>query len=67
VGRNARYAWDVELLDEFPSVVRQEGGEGAIDRLPNDRVKELARLTSEQISTAAIKTGGNRQNGLRTG
>jgi hypothetical protein len=47
--------WDVSLLDQFPSVLQQDGGERAINRLPTAMTESLARLTPEQISVAATK------------
>jgi len=47
--------WDVSLLDQFPSVLQQDDGERAINRLPTAMTESLARLTSEQISVAATK------------
>ena len=47
--------WDVNLLDQFPSVLQQDDGERAINRLPTVMTESLARLTPEQISVAATK------------
>jgi hypothetical protein len=47
--------WDVSSLDEFPTVLVQDGGERSISRLPSAMAVELARLTPEQISIAATK------------
>src|ERR1051326_2645985 len=47
--------WDVNSLDEFHSVLVRDGGERCIKRLPASMMDELARLTPEQISTAASK------------
>jgi hypothetical protein len=47
--------WDVSLLDQFPSVLQQDDGERAINRLPTAMTESLARLTPEQISAAATK------------
>jgi hypothetical protein len=42
-------------LDEFPTVLVQDGGARSISRLPSTMAAELARLTPEQISIAATK------------
>lgn len=47
--------WDVNSLDEFHTVLVQDGGERTIKRLPASMAIELARLTPDQISTAATK------------
>jgi hypothetical protein len=47
--------WDVNSLDEFHTVLVQDGGERIIKRLPKPMTIELARLTPEQISVAATK------------
>ena len=47
--------WDVSSLDEFHTVLVQDGGERTIKRLPKPMAVELAGLTPEQISIAATK------------
>jgi len=47
--------WDVDSLDDFHSVLVKDGGERTIKRLPTSMTDELARLTPEQISSAATK------------
>ncbi len=47
--------WDVNSLDEFHTVLVQDGSERIIKRLPKSMTVELARLTLEQISVAATK------------
>jgi hypothetical protein len=47
--------WDVDLLDEFHTVLVEGGGERVIKRLPTPMTVELARLTPEQTSEAAAK------------
>jgi hypothetical protein len=47
--------WDVNSLDEFHTVLVQDGGERTIKRLPHAMAVELTRLTPEQISIAATK------------
>jgi hypothetical protein len=47
--------WNVDSLDEFHTVLIEDGGEGTIKRLPRDMTVGLARLTPEQISIAATK------------
>ena len=47
--------WDLDSLDDFHSVLVKEGGERTIKRLPTSMTDELARLTPEQISSAATK------------
>jgi hypothetical protein len=47
--------WDVNLVDEFPSVLLEDGGERTIHRVPTAMTAALAGLTPEQISTAATK------------
>jgi hypothetical protein len=47
--------WDVNSLDEFHTVLTQDGGERIIKRLPESMTIELARLTPQQISVAATK------------
>lgn len=45
--------WNVNSLDEFHTVLVKDGGERCIKRLPSSMTDELARLTPDQISTAA--------------
>lgn len=45
--------WDVNSRDEFHTVLVKDGGERCIKRLPSSMTDELARLTPDQISTAA--------------
>jgi hypothetical protein len=47
--------WDVDSLDDFHTVLVKDGGERTIKRLPTSMTDELARLTPEQISSAATK------------
>jgi len=47
--------WHVSLLDGFPTVLLQGGGERSISRLPTAMTVELSGLTPEQISIAATK------------
>jgi hypothetical protein len=47
--------WDVDSLDDFHTVLVKDGGERTIKRLPTSMTDELARLTPEQISSAAAK------------
>jgi hypothetical protein len=47
--------WDVNSLDEFHTVLVQNGGDRSIKRLPTSMAVELARLTTERISIVAAK------------
>jgi hypothetical protein len=47
--------WDVNSLDEFHTVLVQNGGDRSIKRLPTSMAVELARLTAERISIVATK------------
>jgi hypothetical protein len=49
--------WDVNSLDEFHTVLVQDGGERIIKRLPKPMTIELARLTPEQISVLLPPSG----------
>jgi hypothetical protein len=46
-------AWYVDLLDEFPSVLSEEGGEQSIHRLPDAMTSQLLKFTPQQVSIAA--------------
>jgi hypothetical protein len=47
--------WDVSLLDQFPSVLQQDGGERSIKRLPLTMIVDLERVTPQQILDLATK------------
>jgi hypothetical protein len=47
--------WDVSLLDGFPTILLQNGGEQSIIRLPASMGIELAALTPDQVLGVSAK------------
>jgi hypothetical protein len=47
--------WSVDLLDEFPKVLSEDGGERVICRLPAAMATEMANLRADQIASTAAK------------
>jgi hypothetical protein len=47
--------WDVALMDKFPCLLQQDGGERLIHSLPAEMVTDLSRLTSDQIAVVGPK------------
>ncbi len=45
--------WDMKMMDEFPCLLEEDGGERLIHRLPAEMVAELSRLTPDQIASVS--------------
>ena len=55
--------WDVALMDEFPCLLQQEGGERLIHRLPAAMVTDLSKLAPEQIAAVTPKWAATQELG----
>ena len=50
-----RVEWHVAMLDEFPELLEQDGGERSINRLPKVMTESLARMAPEEILAFSMK------------